>query len=478
MATLANPTPQNDVATLNPALRDFWLARARNKVLIGGRASSKSWDAGGFATFLADNYKLRILCVRQFQNRIEESVYALLKIQISRFKLNKRFSILKNKITNRATGTEFMFYGLWRSIDEIKSLEGIDILWIEEAHNLTEEQWKILEPTIRNSGSQVWIIFNPKLATDFAYKRFVVNPPPDTIVRLINYPENPFLSETMLKIIRALKAEDGDEHDHVYLGVPRQDDDGVIIKRAHIMAAIDAHKTLKWSCTGSKRIGYDVADGGFDKCAQIYAHGSVASWSDLWKAAEDELLKSCKRVYNDARSRGASVTYDSIGVGAHCGAKFNELNTEQTGYRLEHRKFNAGGAVFKPESIYSGSSKVVDPKGTKNKDMFCNIKAQAWWMVADRFRNTYNAIKNGDAFDESEMISIDSLMPNLELLIDELSTPKRDFDKAGKVKVESKDDLKEREIPSPNLADAFIMAFAPGITPMKINPALLRQGTR
>lgn len=128
-------------ATLNPVLEAFWLMPARNKVLYGGRASSKSWDAAGFAIFLADNYKLRILCARQFQNKIEESVYSLLKIQIERFGLKHRFEILKNKIINKYTGTEFMFYGLWRNIDEVKSLESIDICWLEEAHNISKEDY-------------------------------------------------------------------------------------------------------------------------------------------------------------------------------------------------------------------------------------------------------------------------------------------------------------------------------------------------
>ena len=108
------------------------MAPARNRVLYGGRASTKSWDAAGFATFLTSNYKLRVLCVRQFQNKIEESVYTLLKAQISRFGLSSQFRILDNKIIGRETESEFLFYGLWRSIDEIKSLEGIDILWIDD----------------------------------------------------------------------------------------------------------------------------------------------------------------------------------------------------------------------------------------------------------------------------------------------------------------------------------------------------------
>lgn len=440
--------------------------------------SSKSWDAAGFATFLADNYKLRILCVRQLQNKIEESVYALLKVQIERFGLDHRFRVLDNKILNSGTGTEFMFYGLWRHITEIKSLEGCDILWIEEGHSLTEKQWKILEPTIRKEGSQVWIIFNPDLATDFAYQRFVVNPPPNTVVRLINYDENPFLSDTALKIIEAAKAEselnDDDEFDHIYKGQPREDDDSVIIKRSWIMAAVDAHVKLNMQPTGSKRIGFDVADSGADKCAQIFTHGSIVSWADMWKAGEDELLKSCARVYNSARERQAAVTYDSIGVGAMSGAKFNELNAARTdGGRIAHSKFNAGGAVFKPESLYAKTP-------TKNKDMFLNIKAQGWWLLADRFRNTYNAVRNGQQFKDDELISLASDLPHLELLITELSTPKKDYDNNGKVKVESKKDLAKstREggpVKSPNLADALVCAFAPGQAAMQINQDILNR---
>src|SRR5690348_4909125 len=107
--------------TLNPALRDFWLTPARNRILYGGRSSSKSWDAAGFAVFLAQQCKIRVLCTRQFQNRIEESVYTLLIMQIDRFGLRDQFQILQNKIICRTTGSEFLFYGLWRSIDEIKS---------------------------------------------------------------------------------------------------------------------------------------------------------------------------------------------------------------------------------------------------------------------------------------------------------------------------------------------------------------------
>ncbi|WP_368648986.1 PBSX family phage terminase large subunit [Castellaniella ginsengisoli] len=440
--------------TLNPALKDFWRAPARNRVLYGGRSSSKSWDAAGFATFLASNYKLRILCARQFQNKIEESVYTLLKSQIERFGLKSKFRVLDNKIIGAETGSEFMFYGLWRHIDEIKSLEGIDILWIEEAHNLTQEQWEILEPTIRKEGSQIWIIFNPRLATDFAYKRFVLDPPPNTVVRKINYDENPFLSDTILAVIEALKEEDYEEFQHVYLGVPRDSDDGAVIKRAWIQSALDAHLNVEADWTGRKAVGYDVADDGDDKNANAGIDGSILCLLDEWKGGEDQLRESAARTKQNAEKIDADVIgYDCIGVGAGTGSHLNSM-----GWR-RHFKFNAGAKVERPEKNY-GDTKI------KNKDFFANLKAQAWWLLADRFRNTHLAVTKGRKFRADEMISIDSSKIDsklLDRLTDELATPLRDYDNTGKVKVESKKDLAKRDVKSPNLADAVVIAASRGM---------------
>lgn len=180
----------------------------------------------------------------------------------------------------------------------------IDVLWLEEAHALTEYQWKILEPTIRKEGSECWFIFNPGLVTDFVWRNFVVDPPEDTLIRKINYDENPFLSDTMLKVIDAARHRDPEGFVHVYEGVPESDDDAAIIKLSWIEAAVDAHKVLGFEPEGRKRIGFDVADSGADKCANVYRHGSVVYWADEWKAKEDELLKSCLRTYMAALERG------------------------------------------------------------------------------------------------------------------------------------------------------------------------------
>lgn len=435
---------------LNPALKDFWKVRARNRVLEGGRASSKSHDAAGKVIDIASKCKVRVLCVRQFQNKIADSIYTLLKAKIDQFGYQHLFRITNNSIIGIESGSEFMFYGLSRNITEIKSLEGVDILLSEESHLLTEEQWDILEPTIRKESSECWLLFNARFATDFVWKRFIVNPPPNTIHRHINYNENPFLSKTMFDIIEAAKVEDYDRYVHIYEGQPLSDDDEAIIKRTWIIAAIDAHIKLGIVISGRKRIGFDVADSGDDECATVSTYGALTNKVTKWKAKEDELLQSCTKVWNMANETESMIFYDAIGVGASSGAKFKEIN-ELRNADVKHKKFFAGGAVDNPDAFYKGTT-------VKNKDFFANIKSQKWWDVAKRLENTYNAVTKGQAFNDGEMIFIDGNVDHLEQLIEELSTPKKSFDSAGRLMVESKKELKKRGIPSPNIADAFIMA--------------------
>lgn len=444
-----------EAPSLNPALRDFWRTPSRVKVLYGGRASSKSWDAAGVAILMAHNYSMKFLCTRQFQNKIEESVYALLKVQIYRFGLEWDFDILDNKIRCRSTGSEFVFYGLWRSIDQIKGLEDVDVHWCEEAHLLSKEQWDILRPTIRKQGAEHWIIFNPQFATDFIYKEFVLKKSPSVLLRHIDYDENPFLSQTMRDDIEEMKAADYEEFLHIYKGVPRQDSELAIIRRSWIMACIDGHKKLGFEPSGMRRVGFDIADAGKDACATVFAHGPLNCDADLWKAKPDELFKSCGRAWDFARDRGAElITFDSVGMGAFAGEKLEEIG-RKNGKNIQHKGFHAGGAVAKPDKIYRDTH-------TKNRDYFKSNKPQAWWGVSDRFQETYNAITSGRELPEDRAIFISSEMPHLGQLVDELSIVLRVMGDDGKVNVEGKEMLKKRGIPSPNLADAFIMANLPG----------------
>lgn len=447
------------MASLNPNLTDFWFdgqpspenfIKARHRVLYGGRASSKSWELAGMAASLAQQCTTRFLCVRRYQNKIKESVYTLISQQIDNFQFSG-FDVRASDIKH-GNGSEFVFYGIERNVDEIKSFEGADILWIEEAHNLTKEQWDILKPTIRKEGSEIWVSFNPKLVTDFVYQRFIVNPPKSSVVRLVNYPDNPFLSKTALDDIEEMKEEDYEDYEHIYLGVPKQEDGMAIIKRSWLEAAEDAHIKLGLELSGARCVGYDVADSGEDKNATAIFNGSICYHVDEWKAPEDELAQSAKRAW--ASVEGGRLIYDSIGVGAHVGSTLSEM-----GVKSGYYKFNAGANVAYPNQEYA-------PK-IKNADKFENLKAQAWQDVADRLRNTYNAVNKGKKYDPSELISISSDIKKIERLKTELSTPRKAYSKRGLDMVETKDQLKKRGINSPNLADAFIMGACPHLAEEK-----------
>lgn len=446
--------------SLNPKLLDFWFAngipaienfrKTRHRILYGGRNSSKSFEFAGMAAGIGNQCKTRFLCVRRYQNKIKDSVYELIKEQIGAFNFTD-YDILSNEIRH-ANGTDFSFYGIERNTDEIKSFQGVDILWIEEAHNLTKEQWLILEPTIRKEGSEVWISFNPNLITDFVYQRFVVSPPKDTIVRLINYIDNPFISKTSLNSINELKEEDYDLYRHIYLGEPKTDDDDAIIKYSWVEAAIDSHIKLDMDLSGARTVGYDVADSGEDANATSVFNGAICIELDEWKAPEDELSNSAMRAWRKVEN--GILIYDSIGVGAHVGSTLKAANINSGYY-----KFNAAGGIINPDKLYVAN--------IKNKEKFENLKAQAWQDVADRFRNTYNAVNKKMEYEPSQLISISSEIKFLDRLKAELCTPKRSTSKRGLDMVESKDDIKKRGFKSPNLGDSFIMSACPHLVERK-----------
>ncbi|MBR8654207.1 PBSX family phage terminase large subunit [Achromobacter sp. Marseille-Q0513] len=439
---------------LNPSLYDFWRTRKPYKLLKGGRFSSKTQDAGGMAAFLARNYRVRIMCIRQFQNRIADSVYTVVKEKIEAAGWQDEFDIGVSTIRHKVTGSEFLFYGIARNLKDIKGTEGVDILWIEEGEGLTEEQWSVIDPTIRKEGAEIWVLWNPDLVTDFVQAKLPLLLGDKCIIRHINYTENPFLSDTAREKAERLKEVDPEAYRHIYLGVPYDSDSGAVIKRTWVQSAIDAHLVVDANWTGRKCIGYDVADDGEDKNANAGMDGSVICLLDEWKGGEDELRESAARSKQNAERIGADVIgYDSIGVGAGTGSHLNAMDWRR------HFKFNAAGKVERPEKNY-GDSKI------KNKDFFSNLKAQAWWMLADRFRNTHLAVTKGLEFSPDEMISIDSSRIDsrlLEQLAIELATPLRDYDNQGKVKVESKKDLAKRDIRSPNLADSVVIAASRGM---------------
>lgn len=370
-------------------------------------------------------------------------------------------------IRHLVTGSEFMFYGIKNNPTKIKSLEGIDICWMEEAEAVSKESWEILIPTIRKPGSEIWVSYNPKNILDDTHQRFVISPPDDICLLTVNYTDNPWFPDVLRLEMEECKRKDYDLYLHIWEGEPVADSDMAIIKPSWIAAAVDAHMLLGFEPIGEKRVGFDVADEGEDSNATTLRHGSVAI--DVCEWNKGDVIESSNKVNLYAEQNNADeIIYDSIGVGAGVKAQLGRIA------KVNIQGFNAGGAVLMPESEYMA--------GKKNKDMFSNIKAQAWWNVRDRFYKTWRCVEARKKdpncsieYSLDELISLSSSISKLEYLKAELSRPWVDYDGNGRVKVESKKDMKKRGIPSPNMADSLIMAFAPLIRkPLRISDELLR----
>ncbi len=222
---------QNTAARIDiPKVFKEWLDPYRYKVSYGGRGAGKSWAYAVLIVVKCLQKNIRVLCCREFQTNINQSVYGLLKDTIARYKLGKYFKITNNKITCTLTGSEISFTGLHFNPTEIKSYEGIDICWVEEAQSVSKQSWDVLIPTIRKEGSEIWISFNPDLETDETYQRFVVNKADNELLVKINYDQNPYFPEVLRKEMEHCKKVDPEAFDNIWDGNVRKYSNAQIFK--------------------------------------------------------------------------------------------------------------------------------------------------------------------------------------------------------------------------------------------------------
>jgi phage terminase large subunit len=215
---------------------------ARYKVLYGGRGGAKSWGIARALLIIGARKPTRILCAREFQTSIRDSVHKLLSDQIIAMGLIDFYEITQNAIRGK-NGTEFSFVGLKNNVSNIKSYEGCDIVWVEEAQTTSKLSWNVLIPTIRKEGSEIWISFNPELESDETYQRFIVNTPENSIVQRINWSDNPWFPETLRLEKDALFVRDREAYNTVWEGVCRQTVDGAIFAKEMMQAEFEQRIT-------------------------------------------------------------------------------------------------------------------------------------------------------------------------------------------------------------------------------------------
>jgi phage terminase large subunit len=216
--------------------------KSRYKVLYGGRGGAKSWGVARALLIIGARKPTRILCAREFQTSIKDSVHKLLSDQIVAMGLTDFYEITQNAIRGK-NGTEFSFVGLKNNVANIKSYEGCDICWVEEAQTTSKLSWNVLIPTIRKEGSEIWVTFNPELETDETFQRFIVNPPENCIVQRINWSDNPWFPETLRLEKDALFVRDREAYNTVWEGVCRQTVDGAIFAKEMQQAEFEGRIT-------------------------------------------------------------------------------------------------------------------------------------------------------------------------------------------------------------------------------------------
>lgn len=203
---------------------------SRIKVAHGGRGSAKSWGFARALLIQAAQRPLRILCAREIQRSIKDSVHRLLTDQIQAMGLGHLYEVLETEIRGK-NGSLFLFAGLAQhTVESIKSFEGVDRVWAEEAQSVTKRSWDVLTPTIRKEGSEIWVTLNPDMETDETYRRFVASPPEGAFVVQMNWRDNPWFPPVLERERQETLRRDPDSYANIWEGEPKRVSDGAIYR--------------------------------------------------------------------------------------------------------------------------------------------------------------------------------------------------------------------------------------------------------
>lgn len=383
------------------------------KIAHGGRGSAKSW---GFAEALVDysnNYNILILCCREVQQSIKESAKKLIEDTIWRLGLQDQYEILGTEITNTYTGARFIFMGLKNDPKKVKSTEGIDICWVEEAESVSAESWKNLIPTIRAKGSEIWITFNPRYTTDPTWD-LVANPRPRSSIIQMNFNDNPFFSDE-LEQERLFDKEQSEQnqdkiYDHIWLGVPMGEEFNTLIT-PYLIEKSQARVPMG---TGERKIaGFDVSRYGGDFSEFVVRQGNTIIYENSIKGMDTLELADWGK--EQVFASGCDVlVVDSAG---------------------------SAGVFDSLKGPLSEVCDVYDFNGAYSADnsKYLNQRVETWFKLKSWIADTGQLPKNKN--------------------VNQLSTITYFYNNQNKIQLLGKEEMRRKGIHSPDWGDALSMTF-------------------
>lgn len=441
----------------------------------GGRGSGKSHELAGFVVeaMVADS-DCSVVCIREIQKSLALSAKKLIEAKIKAFGVQHLFRVLKTHIERIDGEGMCIFQGMQdHTADSVKSLEGFNIAWVEEAQSLSQRSMDLLRPTIRAEGSLIIFSWNPRRRGDPVEKllRGSKGPREDAIVVKANYTDNPFLPETLRREAESDLEINPDGFGHTWLGEYENLSSKMVIPTAWVQSAIGLAEDLGIEVTGKDYAALDVAgaeDGG-DENAFAHRKGielqGVTPWNGLDTSA------TTNNAVKMARERGITeVYYDSVSVGEGVTGEWASMgrrNEQPQGMALH--PWSGGASVLDPDDRIEPDNK----QSPLNKDQYQNMKAQAWFSLRKRFENAHKA-RNGKPYDAEMLVSLRRNMPNLIQIEEELTQPQHKPSGTGKTMVDKQPD----DARSPNLADAIVMAFFPCMQTLPTAGVFLKKKNR
>ena len=448
----------------------------RVKIAVGGRGSAKSIGVGDIMLMCADQGQ-RICCTREFQNSIDESVHDSLKQEIDRLGV-KGFDTQATKIIS-ASGGSIFYKGLARNITSLKSLSGVNKLWIEEGESVSDASLRVLTPSIRSTAAEnasgesppeIWITMNRGSKDDAIAKKYLARAEQSLLetgryeddllmVVELNYTDNPwFPPELEQERLDDLENATPEEYRNIWGGAYYDGVNNAIIKQEWFDAAIDAHLKLGFEALGQKVVSHDPSDLGKDAKGYALRHGSV--FLDIDKKDDGDINDGCRWALEKAIIARADVfVWDGIGVGA--GLK-EQITRGLSGVNINQRSFGGGETPDNADGYYMPKEGDTPQNSKTNKQTFKNLRAQHYWLLRERFFNTYKAVVKGEYIDPDTMISLSSNITKLNEIRSEICRIPEKKNPNGLIQILSKPEMLKLEIKSPNMADAMMMAM---ITP-------------